>query len=122
VHSPPCAPFSGARRVAKGDEAAFEQRIDDADVVVAMMEATRGRWEDDQLCPAVVLLENSPKILDKTGFAPDWGFAERLSAVLRAAVDAAEARGFPAARHDEVVMDPGKPASRRRWWAAVRLR
>lgn len=122
VHSPPCAPFSGARRVAKNDEVAMERRLAEAEAVVGMVEGTGSRWADDRLRPAVVLFENSPKLLDKTGFAPEHGFSGRILDAVRKPFEAARARGVAAARFDAVVMDPGRPASRRRCWMAARLR
>ena len=123
MHSPPCAPFSGARRAPKRQRKCYAKRKRQADAVVKLVEAASElRWSKEDLCPAVVVVENSPKVLDREGFAYSGGYQRRLLQSLERPERLARKRGFAGARMTSAILDPGAPASRRRWWAGVRLR
>lgn len=119
MSSPPCHAFSGAFR---GCEGGLEGRCLKAEAALQPLEgAAEARWAAPRLRPRVVVVENSPRILDKKGFAVSHGYQERIFGALSRAVDAAVRSGAREARWEAARLDPGRMAPRCRAWLVALL-
>lgn len=116
IHGPPCNGFSGATRA---EEAA---RAAKAEYAVRLWEdACEARWMTRALRPTLVVIENSPHVLDATGFSHNRGFKARVEAVLSRPVEAAVGDGVLGARYSLGVRGPGPEAPRDRMWGVAYL-